>query len=93
MTKERIFKDKDGVEFKTSKAEEIAFIEVMEAEGIPWYTYSGRGMFGRNCPSVNVGGRNAEFHEEDVTYALGQAGKKIRLARDNMGLGMVLYTG
>lgn len=89
---ERTFKDSLGEEFKTSKAREINFIEAMEEAGIPWYVYSGRGMFGRRCPSANTSSRGSGIYEDDIIIAAGNRGVK-RLAKDNMGLDMVLYTG
>ena len=46
-------------------------------------TYSGRGMFGRTCPSVTI------ENPYDFIAEMGMTGLKI----DNMGLDYVVYTG
>jgi hypothetical protein len=90
---ERTFEDKYEEKFTTSAEREIKFIEAMEAAGIPWLVYSGRGMFGRKCPSAYTSRSDGEeVYEDDIILAAGNAGVK-RLARDSMGLGTVLYTG
>lgn len=43
-----------------------------------YYTYSGRCMFGRQCPAVNV-----RYTDEFKGYE--------KFNRDQMGLGMVIY--
>lgn len=88
---ERTFTDAEGCEFKTSKEREINFIEAMEDAGIPWYIYSGRGMFGRYCPSANTSSGDG-IYEDDIIIKAGERGVK-RLVKDNMGRDMVLYTG
>lgn len=45
--------------------------------------YSGRGMYGRECPSVDVD------NAEDFIAEMGMKG----LCIDNMGKGYVVYTG
>lgn len=44
-----------------------------------YYTYSGRGMFGRTCPAINVDKLSAVSFNPNH-YAV-----------DNMGLGYVIY--
>ena len=55
-----------------------AFVRAVEAEGLEvYYTYSGRGMFGRQCPAVNLdGGESFGFRGS---------------SQDSMGLGTVIY--
>jgi hypothetical protein len=78
----------DGKPFTTNKPKEVQFISGMEAAGIPWRLYSGRNMFGRECPAVSVqpGG---EFTAEDVIRATTVSGLKT----DSLGKGSILYTG
>ena len=61
------------IDFRT-KAEELGY-EVRD--------YSGRGMFGRECPSVTV------ENYLDFIAEMGLKGLKV----DNMGLQYVVYTG
>ena len=42
------------------------------------YDYSGRGMYGRTCPSVNID-------------RIGEFGTKAKTQSDNMGMGFVIY--
>lgn len=79
------FYDEDNHPFVTNDEKEIQFIEDMEKAGIPWRTYSGRGMFGRECPAAVT---SDEISEQDVYRAT-----DVPLSRDNMGLYWVLYTG
>ena len=85
------FKDKDGYILETDKEKDIEFIEAMEGEGIPWVAYSGRGMYGRECPSVYCEGRS-DIYESDVIQALPKYIART-IKKDSMGLGLVLYTG
>jgi len=49
----------------------------------PVRMYSGRGMFGRECPGVTV------ENPQDFIAEMGMKGLKI----DNMGLRYIVYTG
>ena len=80
----RTFHDKDGIKFETSNPVHIQFIEDMESEGIPWMTYSGRGMYGRHCPAVVVG---RDLDEADVMAVTRCRG----FSKDNMGMDFVIY--
>lgn len=62
---------------------EIAFRRKAEKLGYEVKSYSGRGMFGRECPSVNVD------NALDFIAEIGLKGLKV----DNMGLQWVVYTG
>lgn len=73
----------EGVEF--TKPHHIQFIDDMEAADIPVRAYSGRGMFGAECPAVTCG-RNTDHSEHDVYRAT-----EVGLLKDSMGLGVVLY--
>jgi hypothetical protein len=54
------------------------FVRDAEAQGHEVrYDYSGRGMYGRQCPAV--------------VCAPGEFGTKAAISRDNMGLDMVFY--
>ena len=79
------FTDCDGTEITTDDPVHERFIADMNAAEIPWRVYSGRGMFGRQCPSVYTGHGT---EEADVYRAT-----KLLLNTDAMGLGRVLYTG
>jgi len=85
------FKDKDGYTLETDREIDIEFIETMEGEGIPWVAYSGRCMYGRECPAVYCEGRT-DIYESDVIQALPKNIAR-NIKRDDMGLGLVLYTG
>lgn len=60
---------------------EKAFTKLCEDEGLTVETYSGRGMYGRYCPSVNVDSLS-EFPGNPHHWCV-----------DSMGLGFVIYTG
>lgn len=62
---------------------ETKFIKKATKLGYEVYQYSGRFMFGRECPAVNVSNPN------DFIAEMGMKGLKI----DNMGLDYVVYTG
>lgn len=66
----------------TNEKEKL-FTEKAEELGYEVKTYSGRGMFGRQCPSVTVENPN------DFIAEIGIKGLKI----NNMGLDFVVYTG
>lgn len=67
----------------TGKDLEIAFRRKAEQLGYEVKPYSGRYMFGRECPSVQVD------NYLDFVAEIGLKGLKI----DNMGLRWVIYTG
>lgn len=57
------------------------FVVEAEEQGLEVdYTYSGRGMFGRCCPSVRIS-------DDELT----SVGFSADVCRDNMGLGWVIY--
>ncbi len=62
---------------------EVDFKERAEELGYEVEDYSGRGMFGRTCPSVTVD------NYLDFIAEMGMKGLKV----DNMGLRWVVYTG
>ncbi len=62
---------------------EIMFKNAAEFLGYEVVDYSGRGMFGRKCPSVVVD------NYLDFIAEVGMKGLKV----DNMGLKWVVYTG
>lgn len=62
---------------------EKKFVGKAENLGYEVRDYSGRGMFGRQCPGVTVDNAN-EFIAE-----IGIKGLKV----DNMGLSYIVYTG
>ena len=62
---------------------EIDFKRRAEELGYEVKDYSGRGMFGRECPSVTVD------NYLDFIAEMGMKGLKV----DNMGLSYVVYTG
>ena len=80
------FTDKNGNKFVTEKPREIQFINDMEAAGIPWRTYSGRGMFGAECPGAVT---DEDVTEEDIIRATEVKG----LRTDSMGRWTIKYTG
>lgn len=75
--------DNDLLEDNKNKTKEEIFKEKAEELGYEVKNYSGRGMFGRNCPSVTVDNVN------DFIAEIGMKGLKF----DNMGLQYVVYTG
>jgi hypothetical protein len=75
----------EGFEFETENPKEIQFIEDMENAGIPWRTYSGRAMYGRECPAVVT---SSEVSEHQIYQAT-----DVPLRQDQMGLNKVFYTG
>ncbi len=62
---------------------EVDFKERAEELGYEVEDYSGRGMFGRTCPSVTVD------NYLDFIAEMGMKGLEV----DNMGLKYVVYTG
>jgi hypothetical protein len=69
------------------------FREDMEEAGIKLTNYSGRGMFGKETYAVACGGSRYGYEnyapsEQDVYQAT-----KVRLSKDSLGLGTVLYVG
>ena len=83
--KEYTYTTTEGTEFKTSRPQEVQFIVDMKAAGIPWRVYSGRNMFGRECPAAVTG---EEFTDQDIYRAT-----EVRLLRDSLGKNNILYTG
>jgi len=55
------------------------FVEEAEAAGLKVRSYSGRFMYGRECPSVNV-----DYLEDRDLFSM-------QVKTDNMGRGYVLY--
>ncbi len=66
-----------------SNDRETKFKEKAEELGYEVYLYSGRFMFGRECPAVTISNPN------DFIAEMGMKGLRI----DNMGLDYVVYTG
>lgn len=66
-----------------SKEKETLFTEKAQELGYEVKLYSGRGMYGRECPSVVVSNPN------DFIAEMGIKGLKV----DNMGLDFVVYSG
>ena len=64
-------------------AREKKFVKKAEKLGYEVRDYSGRGMFGRQCPGVTVDNAN------DFIAEIGMRGLKV----DNMGLSYIVYTG
>ncbi len=61
-------------------AKQKKFVKECEKAGLKvYYTYSGRGMFGRTCPAVNLD-HASEFPSNPAKYSM-----------DSMGLGVVVY--
>ncbi len=54
------------------------FVDDAEEQGLEVRRYSGRGMFGRECPAITV------------DY-IGEFATKARTRSDSMGLGIVIY--
>lgn len=65
------------------KLKEVRFRRTAQRLGYEVRGYSGRGMFGRECPSVTV------ENYLDFIAEIGMKGLKV----DNMGLQWVVYTG
>ena len=58
---------------------QIEFIEsALQQDFEVGYSYSGRGMYGKQCPSVDVDG-------------IGEFGTKAKTSHDNMGKGFIIY--
>lgn len=76
----------NGSEFTTEDERQIQFINDMTKAGIQWRVYSGRGMMGRECPAAST---DDDLTHEDIIRATKVKG----LQRDNMGRGLILYTG
>jgi hypothetical protein len=72
-----------GGEIEEMIENEKEFREKAESLGYKVKEYSGRFMFGRECPSVVV------ENYLDFIAEIGMKGLKV----DNMGLGYVVYTG
>ena len=63
----------------TLSVNQTLFVREVERQGHEvYFNYSGRGMFGRTCPAVNVDTPHEIFISEIVTW-------------DQMGLGFVVY--
>jgi len=66
------------IDYKLSKNQQ-KFVKDAEAQNFEvGYNYSGRGMYGRCCPSIIVGG-------------YGEFSTKAKIASDQMGLSTVIY--
>jgi hypothetical protein len=73
-----------GNEFAT------ALVNALDAKEVSWRSYSGRGMCGDCCVSVACGS-NRDHSEEDVLEAVKGVPGGLRVTRDQLGMGMVLY--
>ncbi len=69
----------DGLKMDTMTANQIRFCEDAIREGVEIHAYSGRGMYGVECPSVHVG----QICDATFTRASFDA--------DTLGMGYVLY--
>lgn len=85
-------------EMPKSKEEVQKFIEALEDAGYEPKSYSGRGMFGKNCVSLRSNGDEEEkFSAWDVAKSLWygcEAEDAIDIPeprQDQLGLGIVLY--
>lgn len=71
--------DKKAEAIKKLSANQKLFVKDAERAGLEVdYSYSGRGMYGKTCPSVNVD-------------RLGEFGTRAKTQSDSMGLGYVIY--
>ena len=68
---------------ESRKEKEAKFTEKAESLGYEVEGYSGRCMYGRECPSITV---------DDVHDTIAEIGMK-GLKSDNMGLSYIVYTG
>jgi hypothetical protein len=75
-----------GDRIMDSETKEEKFTRICKDElGLEVRPYSGRGMYGRSCPAVEV---DDEEGYQDLIIATG-----MRLKIDNLGLGYIVYTG
>lgn len=65
-------------------------MDAFDDAGLPWRSYSGRGMFGEYCVAVACRGDGSPG-EGEVVLAAEQAGAAGRMRRDSLGLGVILY--
>lgn len=70
--------DKDGYKFTTTNKRFIQFAQDMEEAGIPWRAYSGRFMYGEECPAAVT---SDDVSHEDIIRATKVKGLKT----DGMG--------
>lgn len=72
----------------------VTLIRAIEDLGLAARSYSGRGMYGRNCVGVTLG-RNSEFSEFKlgvaIALALGEDAEHLDPCTDTMGLGFIVY--
>lgn len=76
--------DGEKDEVATANDRYIKFAKDMEKAGIPWRSYSGRGMYGEKCPAVVT---SDEVSQEMVIRATTVTG----LRTDTMGYELVVY--
>lgn len=72
----------DKPDYKLTKNQQRFIKEAKKAGMEISYTYSGRRMFGRQCPSVVV---------DDLLDGIREFSKETKVATDNMGKQFVLY--
>jgi len=82
-TQEQYEHDEETIDERRG-SREAQFREDMRKAGYEVHDYSGRGMYGRCCPSVHIGrgGSQRVFRATEVS-----------LQEDSLGLGLVLFTG
>ena len=72
----------------------ITLIRALESLDLSARSYSGRGMYGRNCVGVTLG-RNSEYTEFGLgvalALALGEEAADLQARTDSMGLGSIVY--
>jgi len=76
--------DKDGETLTMTNPRYIKFAKDMSRAGIPWRWYSGRFMFGEDCPAAVT---SDEVSYEDIVRATTVRG----LRTDDMGKRTVVY--
>lgn len=84
MKKILVSTDGEGDQLATDNARYIKFAKDMTKAGIPWRTYSGRGMYGERCPAAVTGDGTSE-------QTIIRATTVERLKTDSLGLHLIIY--
>jgi hypothetical protein len=66
----------------------LKLIAALDAAGIKWRDYSGRGMYGSYCVGVTCG---RDTYEREVIEAVAEIPEAASPNYDSMGLGTILY--
>jgi hypothetical protein len=74
--------DGDEIDVTGWNERQLTFAQAATDEGIAFYSYSGRGMYGKTCPGVTV-----DNLEDGILIAPEIRGK----CHDNMGLSICVY--